>query len=98
MPFFPVEDALLGDSQEFGDLPKGDDEGFGVDAMAYGLHGRLLLVNGLAVETTAICGKTRALNLPWWLFILDCHQIALFEYLVIYTNAYSVVNSLKKKL
>jgi len=39
MPFFPVEDALLGDSQEFGDLPKGDDEGFGVDAMAYRLHG-----------------------------------------------------------
>jgi hypothetical protein len=55
--FFPVEDTLLGDSQEFGDLAKGDDEGFGVDAMAYGLHGRLLLVNGLAVETTAIQTK-----------------------------------------
>jgi hypothetical protein len=47
MPFFPVEDALLGDVQEFGDLPKGDDEGFGVDAMAYRLHGRLLLVEWL---------------------------------------------------
>ena len=38
MPFFPVENALLGDSQEFGDLPKGDNEGFGVDVMAYALH------------------------------------------------------------
>ncbi len=59
MPFFPVEDALLGDVQVFGDLPKGDDKGFGVDAMAYGLHGRLLLVNGLAVETTAIWGEDK---------------------------------------
>jgi len=47
MPFFPVEDALLGDSQEFGDLPKGDDEGFGVDAMAYRLHGFTVGVDAL---------------------------------------------------
>jgi len=47
MPFFPVEDALLGDVQEFGYLPKGDDEGFGVDAMAYGLHGFTIEVDAL---------------------------------------------------
>ena len=34
VPFFPVEDALLGDFQVFGDLSEGDDEGFGVDAVA----------------------------------------------------------------
>jgi hypothetical protein len=45
MPFFPVEDTLLGNFQVFGDLPKGDDEGFGVDAMAYALHGFIVGVD-----------------------------------------------------
>jgi hypothetical protein len=39
MPFFPVEDALLPDFQVFGDLSEGDDEGFGVDAIAQRLPG-----------------------------------------------------------
>jgi hypothetical protein len=47
MPFFPVEDALLGDVQVFGNLPKGDDEGFGVDAMAYALHGFIVGIDAL---------------------------------------------------
>jgi hypothetical protein len=34
VPFFPVEDALLLDFQVFGDLSEGDNEGFGVDALA----------------------------------------------------------------
>jgi len=33
MPFFPIQDALLLDFQMFGDLPKSDDEGFGINAM-----------------------------------------------------------------
>jgi hypothetical protein len=33
MPFFPIQDALLLDSQMFSDLPESYDESFGVDAM-----------------------------------------------------------------
>lgn len=35
VPFFPVEDALWADFQVLGELTKGDDEGLGVDAVAY---------------------------------------------------------------
>jgi hypothetical protein len=41
MPFFPVEDVLLLGFQVFGDLSEGDDEGFGVDAIAYWTAHRL---------------------------------------------------------
>ena len=34
VPFFPVEYALLGDFQVFGDLSERNNEGFGVDATA----------------------------------------------------------------
>jgi len=34
VPFFPVEDALLGNFQVLGDLPQGDDEGSGINAVA----------------------------------------------------------------
>ena len=34
VPSLPVEDTLLVDFQVFGDLPKGNDESFGVDAAA----------------------------------------------------------------